>query len=262
MLREAFERPMWALGGQRLHPAQLGELLEERMRAGRVGLAGGTYAPERYVLLLNPDDVRRFGALRPEVEQGLAEHLDGVRRLEGYALRAPLMVTMREDKEVAPGSVEVDASYVEELTRGPSLRLDRAARTDRPELDAIDVTTRIDREAVLAAIGRANEGPSASAVAVLALLDGKDQEGELYGVESLPCTIGRSPDCDITLTDLRVSRLHARLRRGVGGITVADLGSANGVRVNGAPAEESILTDGDELTLGGPRFRVHLLRSR
>ncbi len=46
-------------------------------------------------------------------------------------------------------------------------------------------------------------------------------------------TIGREPDCDMTLTDETVSRWHASLERSAGGWLLADLGSTNGTRLNG-----------------------------
>ena len=45
--------------------------------------------------------------------------------------------------------------------------------------------------------------------------------------------IGRSRDCDIVLDDAGVSRRHAEIAPTRDGWTVADLGSTNGVRVNG-----------------------------
>ena len=50
-----------------------------------------------------------------------------------------------------------------------------------------------------------------------------------------PRTIGRDPDCDLVLdADERVSRRHAELRPGPDGtVTVTDLGSTNGVLVDG-----------------------------
>jgi predicted component of type VI protein secretion system len=66
-------------------------------------------------------------------------------------------------------------------------------------------------------------------------------------------TIGRSRDCDVVLEDRNVSRRHAEIRREPdGGWTVHDLGSTNGVRVNGRPVggagEE--LQPGDAIELG------------
>lgn len=265
LLRGAFERPVWVLGGQRFHPAQLAAQLEDAMRGGRIGLAGGTYVPEHYALLVHPADLARFGELRSEVERGLTEHLESVMSVEGYRRRAPLAVTMREDAGVQPGRVEVDATFAEAPT-GPALRLN--ADHDHAIPDYRDgtppgATIAIDRKAVLAAIGRpADEEPSADTVAILAALDSGDRERERHSIESLPCIIGRAPDCDIVLSDLRVSRHHARIVEDGAGMVIEDLESANGVRVNGQPAAHAPLSEGDMVTLGGPRFRLHLPAGR
>ena len=64
-------------------------------------------------------------------------------------------------------------------------------------------------------------------------------------------TIGRSRDCDVVLDDAGVSRRHAEIRPGPGGWTVADLGSTNGVRVNGADVHGAqALQPGDRVELG------------
>ncbi|HEX6358711.1 FHA domain-containing protein [Actinophytocola sp.] len=65
-------------------------------------------------------------------------------------------------------------------------------------------------------------------------------------------TVGRAPDNDVVLNDVRVSRHHARLARQAGGWLLTDLGSRNGVVVNGEPAGAAVaVADGDRLTFGG-----------
>jgi len=65
-----------------------------------------------------------------------------------------------------------------------------------------------------------------------------------------PLTIGRSPSCDIALRDLTVSRRHALLRFRDGGWTVQDLGSKNGLTVNGRAVGRCPVGPGDLLGLG------------
>lgn len=61
-------------------------------------------------------------------------------------------------------------------------------------------------------------------------------------------TVGRSDDCDITLPSSKVSRQHARFRMADGGITLEDLGSSNGTRLNGrAIGSAQALMDGDRV---------------
>jgi predicted component of type VI protein secretion system len=65
-------------------------------------------------------------------------------------------------------------------------------------------------------------------------------------------TLGRSRECEIVVDDANVSRRHAEVRPGPQGWTIADLGSTNGVRVNGRPVgnEPHPLSDGDRVELG------------
>ncbi|MBV7326932.1 FHA domain-containing protein [Chloroflexi bacterium TSY] len=62
-----------------------------------------------------------------------------------------------------------------------------------------------------------------------------------------PCTIGRCHTCDITLTDQRVSRYHARLCWQGGCYQIEDLESKNGTYLNGQPVERPTpLRHGDQ----------------
>ena len=64
-------------------------------------------------------------------------------------------------------------------------------------------------------------------------------------------TIGRSRDCEVVLDDAGISRRHAEIRPGPEGWTVEDLGSTNGVLVNGRSTRGAHLLDpGDRVELG------------
>jgi hypothetical protein len=64
-------------------------------------------------------------------------------------------------------------------------------------------------------------------------------------------TIGRSAACQITIDDPLVSREHARIRVDGIKVTVEDLGSRNGVAVNGKPMRDPVeLADGDRVRVG------------
>lgn len=64
-------------------------------------------------------------------------------------------------------------------------------------------------------------------------------------------TIGRHADCDVTLVDPSVSRKHAEIRSTLGGFLLIDLSSSNGTRVSGRQVMQQLLTDGDEIEVGG-----------
>jgi hypothetical protein len=67
-------------------------------------------------------------------------------------------------------------------------------------------------------------------------------------------TLGRLPDCDLTLNDANVSRRHAEIRPMGEGFVLIDLGSTNGSKVNGMRVVQHELVDGDELTFGSIRL--------
>ena len=73
-------------------------------------------------------------------------------------------------------------------------------------------------------------------------------------------TIGRSPEAEIFLDDVTVSRNHALLVRRRDGLFVDDLGSLNGTYVNQRRIESHHLTDGDELQVG--KYKLTYLEQR
>jgi pSer/pThr/pTyr-binding forkhead associated (FHA) protein len=85
-------------------------------------------------------------------------------------------------------------------------------------------------------------------------------EGKRMPVGPGGAVIGRSRECDIVLQDSNVSRRHAEIRPSGGdGWTITDLGSTNGVKVNGrAISAATPLSSGDEIAVGtvDVRFEV------
>jgi pSer/pThr/pTyr-binding forkhead associated (FHA) protein len=71
---------------------------------------------------------------------------------------------------------------------------------------------------------------------------------------STPVTIGRSPECDVSLHDILLSRRHCRLVPADGGWVLIDLGSKNGTVVNGQKVTSHPLRDGESFRAG--RFVV------
>lgn len=77
-------------------------------------------------------------------------------------------------------------------------------------------------------------------------------EGEerSYTVSAPRVSVGRGLDNRLVLPDPSVSRNHAEIVRGASTWTVRDLGSTNGVAVNGEAVTESLLSAGDRLRFG------------
>ncbi len=63
--------------------------------------------------------------------------------------------------------------------------------------------------------------------------------------------LGRSSECHITIEDPLVSRMHAKILVGSGGVVVEDLGSRNGMKLNGRRITGTHpLADGDRIRIG------------
>jgi pSer/pThr/pTyr-binding forkhead associated (FHA) protein len=67
---------------------------------------------------------------------------------------------------------------------------------------------------------------------------------------------GRHEECDVQLNSKKVSRLHCLLAQADDYLVVRDLGSTNGVRVNGERVAEGTVVPGDELVIGNYRYQV------
>jgi len=63
-------------------------------------------------------------------------------------------------------------------------------------------------------------------------------------------TIGRESDSDIFLDDITISRKHAQIVKSGNYYKIIDLGSLNGIYVNGKLSEEKILENGDKIQIG------------
>jgi pSer/pThr/pTyr-binding forkhead associated (FHA) protein len=85
--------------------------------------------------------------------------------------------------------------------------------------------------------------------ASLVVLSG-DLQGSDYAIEQSSLTLGRGPGVDLAFDDETLSRQHATLEFADGALRVRDMGSLNGVSVNGGPIECGELKHGDRLQLG------------
>jgi hypothetical protein len=86
--------------------------------------------------------------------------------------------------------------------------------------------------------------------ATLVIRSGGGRSGEAFPVEGERMTIGRSPEAEVFLDDVTVSRNHALLVRRRDGLYIDDLGSLNGTYVNRRRIESHRLQNGDELQVG------------
>jgi pSer/pThr/pTyr-binding forkhead associated (FHA) protein len=78
--------------------------------------------------------------------------------------------------------------------------------------------------------------------------------GQTYPLNREVIHIGRHTSNDIVINERRVSRYHAEIRFERGQFVLYDLGSLNGVSVNGAMTRQAVLRNGDIIALGSYSF--------
>jgi adenylate cyclase len=92
-----------------------------------------------------------------------------------------------------------------------------------------------------------------------------DPHGELVpvgGGDSIPLirdrlTVGRRESCDVPLRFPNVSGLHCELSFRDGYWHIRDLGSTNGIKVNGQRLQQKVLRPGDEVTIAKRKFTIN-----
>jgi len=87
--------------------------------------------------------------------------------------------------------------------------------------------------------------------------------GNEYLLDRPRTTLGRGPGVELPFADETLSREHAAFEVMDGAMQVRDLGSTNGVTVNGAAVLQAELKHGDRIELGDQKFQFLLeLRER
>ena len=115
-----------------------------------------------------------------------------------------------------------------------------------------EVTVRISRSQRPAVQGRA--------IPTLRVVAGRDMLKFATLMPEEQILLGRDEAAELRLTDVTVSKRHARvLSDAQGTITVEDLRSTNGTAVNGTPVTRALLRPGDHLEIGAVSLRLDLL---
>ena len=68
--------------------------------------------------------------------------------------------------------------------------------------------------------------------------------------------LGRAREADLRILDETASRRHARILEREGRTVLEDLGSANGILLNGKTVQVGEIDDGDRMVIGGHEFQL------
>jgi hypothetical protein len=205
------------------------------------------YAPNEYAVWLSEQDRARYDGVEGEVIDELCAYLLEHARREDLILVSHPVISFHTDERLSLGEFGIQARLVS---------LDGA---DEPR-GSIEPPPVEHGETMIystaARLGGAGREPRARRPLRRALLG---VGGRRLLVPPAGGTIGRSRDCDVVLDDSGISRHHAEIRPSDSGWTVADLGSTNGVLVNGRNIRGAhVLQPGDRLELGSTEILFEL----
>ena len=77
------------------------------------------------------------------------------------------------------------------------------------------------------------------------------RDNELIPIKKTVVNIGRRNTNDIVINDLRISRVHAQIRKSREGLMIFDVGSSGGTFINGERKMHHLLRSGDVISLAG-----------
>jgi hypothetical protein len=123
----------------------------------------------------------------------------------------------------------------------------QGAAEERPD-DATTATFVIDE--ATGELRPVDVGDVAAEAGALVIRSGGNRTGQSFPLQGERMVIGRSPQAEIFLDDVTVSRDHAVLVRRSGAWFLDDSGSLNGTYVNRRRVDSHKLEDGDELQIG------------
>jgi hypothetical protein len=241
-----------------IRPVELGRRLLREMDDHRsVDVKGRRIVPNAFTFHLSARDHAGFAEIDHALNHELCEAAREYARDEGYHFVGPLSVELVVDNSLKPGRFGV-ASHLREEHVPPS------APISPPSYQMDDMPVVVQQQS--APISATMSPPPAPAPAPPSspppppgrgVSSGRVQmpSGERINITNNVVSIGRLPECTITLNDANVSRRHAEIRPG-NEIVIADLGSTNGTKVNGLRIDgERVLTDGDIISLGSTHLR-------
>ena len=178
--------------------------------------------PNDFHVELSPGDHDRLQGLGPTLDHELVAMLKDHAAGQSYVFTGPVSITLEAADDLTTGRFRVRSKAV--------------ARVSQAGPDPTDTQVR-------------------RATAVLEI------NGERLPLAAPGIVVGRGNDADLRVNDPGVSRRHAEFRvtEDIDGprVSVHDLGSTNGVLVNGRRVEDATLTDGAEIRIGNTSLTLH-----
>lgn len=208
-----------ALPGGGVQPVELGKRMVRTMDEERTTGAGGVgYVPNSFIFYVAKKDFGRLEQIRSTLKKELAAVARRAAASEGWVMVGPPEIELVEDGSVKSGTFTIKCEFVESERPEPQAG---------PQTQLIQMSLAADAELIQV---------------------GKDTRSWPLSKDAV--VIGRMEGCDVLLPDAGVSRRHAEIRREGDEWVIVDLGSTNGIEINGKRMNRHRLAHGDRMLLG------------
>lgn len=196
--------------------------------------------PNEFVIGLSQHDFDKLAPYSKTLSTELAGEMTSHAESMGYVFNGPIMIHLELDEGLPVGRFTVESSAVAGVETPGSVRpgptqAHRASRSGHAE----------------------TYDPAVSARTRLVL----EVNGMRHPLEAPGLVIGRGTEADLRINDPGISRLHAEIRVSGSGpntkLDIVDLGSTNGIIVNGQRVRHSVLDEGSRIEIGSTRMLVH-----
>jgi predicted component of type VI protein secretion system len=195
------------------------------------------YAPNEYAVWLSPKDRAQFEGYEGDLASELSGYLLEHARRERIALVTRPKISFRTDDRLRLGEFGIQAR----LVRPPAHDQEEPSQGDEGHTMVYSASDRLSEPL--------REPDPRRPRALLRV-----QGGRAAQLGAAGAVLGRSRDSDVVIDDPNVSRHHAEVRPSGGSWIVNDLGSTNGIKVNGRRVDgPQSLKRGDVIELGTSR---------
>lgn len=208
-----------------LQPIELAKAIQRYQANYQQAGPNGAIVSNVFRFTLSPEDLERFSSFTMSLQRELADVARATADERGWRTMGPIRIEFERSDDIKPGTFELRG-------KTESARQQAKAAPAQPAPARRRDNSRISVRAI--------EGADA----------GKTWTIEREGL------IGRLPECDIVLTGPSVSRRHARLVLDHEVWRIEDLGSTNGIKVNGSATQGASLKENDRIEVGGVTFTL------
>lgn len=261
------EGPFAFLFPTKLQPAQVARRLERAMEDGSLIQGDGwRLAPEIYDIYLSYKDHQQMQPVEGTLKKGWEEQLVQFARMHNYTLRVNPVFRLHPSSNLHVGDLRIETTLVDKNASENGIM--HTQSLSKEQLAQLQMQLQMSQGQGMPGMvnpaarqygypGATNPSGVQLALPQAWLTIRLAQSGNQkdYRIEKPVINIGRQLTNDIIVEDKRVSRYHAQIKYQDGQFTIYDLGSTNGITVNGVPnLRMHVLQNGDRFTIGSYDF--------